>query len=112
MFKKDDVRKDFIIMCLIRLAAHLLKDSAPELSQSIVTYNVIPVSPSSGFVQFVPNSETVQKIIKQYVPQTAYIHITHPNDVGFAGRLSSNVGLITTIQMLKCGHFANALLAV
>ena len=61
LYKPDDVRKDLIIMSLIRLMDQILKDEE-NLDLHILTYNVLPVSSEAGFVDMVANCETVYKI--------------------------------------------------
>ena len=61
LYKTDDVRKDLIIMSLIRLMDQILKDDE-KLDLNIITYNILPVSSTTGFVEMIPNCETVYKI--------------------------------------------------
>ena len=63
LYKKDDVRKDYIIMCLIRLMEKILKDSGLDID--IVTYNVQPTSESEGFISIVPDCETLYAISEE-----------------------------------------------
>ena len=60
LFKKDDIRRDQIIMCVIRLMEKILQDSG--LDVSIVTYNVQPTSNEEGFIAIVENCETLYSI--------------------------------------------------
>ena len=60
LYKKDDIRKDYIIMCIIRLMEKILKDSGLDID--IVTYNVQPISDKEGFIQIVENCETLYAI--------------------------------------------------
>jgi hypothetical protein len=61
LYKIDDVRKDLIIVSLIRLMDQILKDEE-KLDLHILTYNILPVDSKSGFIDMVPNCETVYKI--------------------------------------------------
>jgi len=61
LYKTDDVRKDLIIMSLIRLMDRILKEEE-KLDLHIITYNILPVSSTSGFVEMITNCETVYKI--------------------------------------------------
>lgn len=61
LYKKDDVRKDLIIVSLIRLMDQILKEEE-NLDLHILTYNILPVSCEEGFVDMVNNCETVYKI--------------------------------------------------
>ena len=60
LFKKDDIRKDYVIICVIRLMEKILQDSGLDIS--IVTYNVQPTSANEGFIQIVDNCETLYSI--------------------------------------------------
>ena len=60
LFKRDDIRKDYIIMCIIRLMEKILKES--DLDIDIVTYNVQPTSDKEGFISIVENCETLYAI--------------------------------------------------
>ena len=60
LFKKDDIRKDYIIMCVIRLMEKILQEHGLDLS--IVTYNVQPTSSNEGFIEIVENAETLYSI--------------------------------------------------
>jgi len=61
LYKTDDVRKDLIVMSLIRLMDQILKDEL-NLDLHIISYNILPVSKESGFVDMVSECETVYKI--------------------------------------------------
>ena len=60
LFKKDDIRKDYIIICIIRLMEKILKDNGLDIN--IVTYNVQPTSENEGFISIVENCETLYSI--------------------------------------------------
>jgi hypothetical protein len=60
IYKSEDVRKDQIISDTIKIMDHMLKLSGMDMH--IVTYNVVPTSPSSGMIEIVPNSETLYNI--------------------------------------------------
>ena len=76
-FKAEDMRKDWIIMGVIRrmdaainapgsiVAAAVNDAGAPEFPGRIpvVTYNVIPVDRDAGIMEFVPGAETFDKVI-------------------------------------------------
>jgi len=49
---------------MIRLVRLLVADKAAEIANDIVTYNVVPTARQRGFVQFVPNSQTVAEIMQ------------------------------------------------
>ena len=60
LFKRDDIRKDYIIICIIRLMEKILKDNGLDIN--IVTYNVQPTSENEGFISIVENCETLYGI--------------------------------------------------
>lgn len=60
LYKKDDVRKDYIIICVIRLMEKILKENG--LNIDVVTYNVQPTCENEGFIQIVDNCETLYNI--------------------------------------------------
>lgn len=60
LYKKDDIRKDYIIICIIRLMEKILQDSGLDID--LVTYNVQPTSDKDGFIQIVENCETLYGI--------------------------------------------------
>lgn len=60
LFKRDDVRKDYIVVCVIRLMEQILKDAGIDVD--LVTYSVQPTSNGEGFIEIVPNCETLYGI--------------------------------------------------
>ena len=62
---KEDLRQDERVMQLFGLVNTLLgveADTAPS-SLSIITYSVIPLSPTSGLLRWVPNAPTLNTLI-------------------------------------------------
>jgi hypothetical protein len=60
MMKPEDVRKDFILMCAVRLIDRILLDGGLDLG--LVTYNVLPTSGDSGLIEFVDDSKNLHAI--------------------------------------------------
>jgi len=60
MFKYIDVRKDQLIMNIIRTMDIILKKH--NVNMNIITYNIIPTSNRDGLIEFVPNSKTIYDI--------------------------------------------------
>ncbi len=60
MYKQEDVRKDKVIMDVIRLMDIVLKQELDNMH--IITYNVLPISLNSGLIEIVESSETLHKI--------------------------------------------------
>lgn len=61
MYKKENVRKDQIIMNIIILMDNLLKKEE-NLDLGIVTYNIMPLSNDSGLIEIVNNCKTIYHI--------------------------------------------------
>ena len=64
LYKKDDVRKDLIIMNIIKLIDIILKRDE-NLDLHITTYNILPVTSKSGFIEIVKDAETILGINKR-----------------------------------------------
>ena len=68
MFKYgDDLRQDQLILQIINYMDSLLKKV--HLDYEFTTYKVLATSKSDGFVEFVPNSQTIFDILKKYGKQ-------------------------------------------
>ncbi len=65
LYKNEDVRKDQIVMNLIKLVDQILKKEE-NLDLNIVTYGVRPVTSKSGLIEIVPNCETMYDIRKKF----------------------------------------------
>jgi len=79
LYKKDDVRKDYIIMCVIRLMEKILKDNG--LNIDVVTYNVQPTSENEGFIEIVENCETLYNISEKLkISLINYLLNNNPNE--------------------------------
>ena len=61
MLKKEDIRKEEIIMKIIKLMDCFLK-SEENLDLQATTYNILPISDEYGYIEFVPNSITLYDI--------------------------------------------------
>ena len=60
LFKFEDVRKDKMIMNIIKLINIILKNNGIHLN--FVTYDIIPVTAETGFISIVPNSHTLYDV--------------------------------------------------
>lgn len=60
IYKSEDIRKDHIVSCIIRVMDRILKSSG--LDMNIITYNILPTAMNSGLIEIVPNSETLYNI--------------------------------------------------
>lgn len=61
MLKKEDIRKEEIIMKIIKLMDYFLKKEE-DLDLHVTTYNILPISHQYGYIEFVPDSATLYKI--------------------------------------------------
>ena len=61
MLKKEDIRKEEIIMKLIKLMDYYLQ-TEENLNLYATTYNILPISTEYGYIEFVPNSTTLYDI--------------------------------------------------
>jgi len=64
LYKKEDLRKDHIIMNMIELINHILK-TEENMDIMTVRYNVVPTSAESGYIEIVENSQTIFTIIEK-----------------------------------------------
>jgi len=60
----DDLRQDQLILQIISLMDSLLKEV--NLDLEFTPYRVLATSKETGFVEFVPDSSTIQDILKEY----------------------------------------------
>ena len=61
MVKNEDIRKEYIIMSIIKLINHFLINDL-DLNLNITVYNILPVSNKYGYIEFVNNSYTLYGI--------------------------------------------------
>lgn len=61
MLKKEDIRKEEIVMKIIKLMDYFLKKEE-DLDMFITIYNILPISNEYGYIEFVPNSTTLYHI--------------------------------------------------
>ena len=61
MVKREDIRKEYLIMNIIKLMDLFLKDNE-KLDFKITTYNILPISNEYGYIEFVRNAYTLYGI--------------------------------------------------
>ena len=61
MLKNEDIRKEEIIMKIITLMDNFLKKEE-SLDLFVTVYNILPISSEFGFIEFVPDSNTLYNI--------------------------------------------------
>lgn len=79
MYKREDIRIDLIISNIIKVMDNILQREE-NLHLNISAYNVLPVNDKRGFIEIVPNSETLYDIQKKGFTIQNYI-IEHNTDV-------------------------------
>jgi len=60
LFKTEDLRKDYIVVNIIKLMDMILKREKKDYK--ILMYRVMPTSTNNGIIEIVPNSETIYSI--------------------------------------------------
>ena len=79
LYKKDDIRKDYIIMCVIRLMHKILESNG--IQSDYVTYNVQPTAEGEGFIEIVENCETLYNISEKLkISIINYLLRNNPNE--------------------------------
>ena len=78
MQKNDDIRKDQIVLSVIKLMDLVLKKEMGE-DLGIVTYRLRPTGPSEGFVEFVNDSCTLYSIQKNQMTLLQHILDKNPD---------------------------------
>lgn len=61
MYKKDDVRKDIVILNIINIMHRLLKEEL-QIDMECVKYSVMPTTKDTGYIEIVSNASTLYKI--------------------------------------------------
>ena len=64
MYKREDIRIDLIISNIIKVMDHILQKEE-GLQLYISAYNVLPINDKKGFIEIVPNSDTLYDIQKK-----------------------------------------------
>lgn len=78
LYKNEDLRKDKIVMNLIKLASMILKKEE-DLDLGLITYEICPTTSSTGFLEMVPKSKTLYDI-KEKLEQSINSFIDSHND--------------------------------
>lgn len=65
MIKNEDIRKEYIIMNVIKLMDYFLKKDE-KLDLNIIKYNILPIGNNYGYIEFVNNSYTLYGIKEEY----------------------------------------------
>lgn len=80
IYKREDVRKDKIVMNIIQLMDIHLKRYA-KINMNILTYPILPITSTSGLIEFVENCDTLYTIRKKHPdsPIMSYLIDQNPN---------------------------------
>lgn len=65
MFKSEDLRQDQLCVSMIRMMNRLFLNEGLDLH--ILFYNIIATSSEEGFLEFIPDSWALSKIVKDYI---------------------------------------------
>jgi hypothetical protein len=63
LFKKEDIRKDSCAMSIARLCKNILEEN--DIQVPFISYEVVPTSPTSGFIEIVQRSKTLHEIFQE-----------------------------------------------
>jgi len=88
LYKKENVRKDQIIMNLIHLANKIIK-TEENIDIDVVSYNILPISDTSGLIEIIDNSLTVYHI-QQKLGLSILNYILENNDDAIIGTVRTN----------------------
>lgn len=64
LFKKEDIRKDHLIMCIINLITTIIQKEE-QLDIPVVMYKIQPTTINSGYIEIVDGAQTIFNIIKK-----------------------------------------------
>ena len=78
LFKKEDVRKDVIILNIIKLMSNILEKKF-YYSVSIKNYNVLAITKNTGIIEIVQKSKTISEIQNLNFSVQNYIMEKNPN---------------------------------
>ena len=75
LFKREDIRKDAAAMSMAKLCKQLLEENG--VSIPFISYEVVPTSPTSGFIEIVQKSKTLHEIFQEGTINN-YLQIHNP----------------------------------
>lgn len=65
LYKTEDIRKDLLVMNVIRLI-HKIAKTELNIDTNFITYDMIPTSNNTGVIEIVENCETIKNIRETY----------------------------------------------
>lgn len=95
LYKDEDIRKDQIIMDIIRLMDIILKNEGINLD--IITYDILATSSTDGLIEIVPNSKTLYDI--RFKEKQSLLHYILMNN------RNSNVDTLLNRFMKSCAAY-------
>lgn len=75
LFKREDIRKDAIVIGMAKLCRKLLQEN--DIHVPFISYDVVPTSPTSGFIEIVQQSKTLNEIFQEGTINN-YLQIHNP----------------------------------
>lgn len=63
LYKKEDIRKDHIIMCIINLVTMIIREEE-NIDVPTVIYAIQPITDKSGYVEIIDNAQTIFNILE------------------------------------------------
>jgi len=105
MYKQEDLRKDWIVVNVIRYMSIILREAGMPLN--ILSYRVLPTSQNSGFIEIVPDSVTIFDI-EVKLKSSLHKYILDKNRRGVVGEIfdrfsSSMAGYSLVCYILALG---------
>ena len=79
LFKKEDLRQDYIICKIIKLMMHIIKVEL-KIDIDLISYDVVPLDRTKGLVEIIPDSETINDINKNQISILNHILNNNPNE--------------------------------
>lgn len=103
----EDLRQDERVMQLFGLVNMLLNNDRETAKNelNIHRYNVIPLSPNSGILEWVPNSETLHAVIKSYRDMRKVLLNVEQH---IMSKMSKDYPLLTLLQKVEVFEHALA----
>ncbi len=100
MLKKEDIRKENIIMQMISLMDIILKNEE-SIDFNVVVYKILPISEKYGYIEFVPSSKTLYSIKEElgFTIQN-YILEKHSDLIEFRDKFIKSCAAYTVITYL------------
>jgi len=63
LYKKEDIRKDHVIMCIINLITMIIKEEE-NIDVPTITYKIQPITANSGYIEIIDDAQTIYNILE------------------------------------------------